>query len=89
MKIERIVSVSLSDAGYDVVMMTETGNTAIAHLDENWVVQSVSRIENINGTNNISDYSVIPQPVRVAVAGLKSDEEVCEHLLMDGVWLGA
>lgn len=87
MKIEKIVSVSITDTGYDVMMTTETGNTAIAHLDENWVVQAVSRIENNNGTQEIGSYSVIPQPVREAVAKIKNDSIVCESLLMNGVWL--
>lgn len=87
MRVDKIVSVSLTGNGYDVMMTTETGNKAIAHLDENWVVQSVSRIEIINGTSEISDYSVIPQPVREAVAKIKNDEIICEALLMDGVWL--
>lgn len=89
MKIEKIVSVSITDTGYDVVMTTETVNTAIAHLDENWVVQAVSRIENNNGTQEISGYSVIPQPVREAVAKIKNDSIICESLLMNGVWLAA
>ena len=88
MKIEKIVSVALTDTGYDVMMTTETGDTAIAHLDENWVVQVVSRIENVNGTQQISDYSVIPQPVREAVAKINNDSDICDALLMNGVWLG-
>lgn len=89
MKIEKIVSVSITETGYDVMMITETGNTAIAHLDENWVVQVVSRIENIKGTQEISDYSVIPQPVREAVAKIKNDSQICESLLMNGVWMAS
>ncbi len=86
MKIESILSVSMTDMGYDVTVKTENGVTAIAHTDEQWVVQSVSRVEKIDEQFNITEYSVIPQPVREMIATVKTDDSILESLLMNGEW---
>lgn len=88
MKVDQILSVALTDHGYDVTIKTSGGNIAIAHTDEDWVIQSVSRIE-VDSDNNKSvqgRYSVIPQQCRVAVSEIKGDQSIANALLYDGVW---
>lgn len=81
------VAASIATDGYDVTFKTSTDNYAIAHCNEQWVVQSVSRIAEI-GASELSQYVVIPQPVRVAVCKVVANSEIINRLLVAGQWSG-
>ena len=82
MEVKSCVAASIATDGYDVTFKTSTDNYAIAHCNEQWVVQSVSRIAEI-GASELSQYVVIPQPVRVA-----ANSEIINRLLVAGQWSG-
>lgn len=88
MKVDSIVAVEITDQGYDVTIKTSGGNFAIAHCNESFTIQNVSRVEKQqDDTFRIVDqYSVIPQECRVAVADIKEDSDVINTLLMEGIW---
>lgn len=88
MKVESIFGVQLTDNGYDVTIRTSSGNYAIAHCNENFVIQNVSRVEKKqdNSFEIVEQYSVIPQECRVAVTKIRNDDSVLNSLLMNGYW---
>ena len=88
MKIESIFGVQLTDNGYDVTIRTSSGNYAIAHCNENFVIQNVSRVEKKQDDSFeiVEQYSVIPQECRVAVTKIRNDDSVLNSLLMNGYW---
>lgn len=88
MKVESIFGVQLTDSGYDVTIRTSSGNYAIAHCNENFVIQNVSRVEKKqdNSFEIVEQYSVIPQECRVAVTKIRNDDSVLNSLLMNGYW---
>lgn len=88
MKVESIFGVQLTDSGYDVTIRTSSGNYAVAHCNENFVIQNVSRVEKKqdNSFEIVEQYSVIPQECRVAVTKIRNDDCVLNSLLMNGYW---
>lgn len=88
MKVESIFGVQLTDSGYDVTIRTSSGNYAVAHCNENFVIQNVSRVEkkHDNSFEIVEQYSVIPQECRVAVTKIRNDDSVLNSLLMNGYW---
>ena len=88
MKVDSIISVAIAEDQYDVTLRTNSGNYAIAHCDQFFVIQSVSRVEKQpdNTFKIVDQYSVIPQECRVAVSKIKNDSNVLNALLMNGVW---
>lgn len=89
MKISDIISVEVTEHGYDTIAKTSTGNVVVIHCDEGWVIQNVSRIEYNAGERsyaNLDQYSVIPQECRVAIQSIKGDNDIINGLLYQGVW---
>lgn len=88
MKVDSIFGIQCTDSGYDVTIRTSTGNYAVAHCNEDFVIQQVSRVEKKvdNGFEIVEQYSVIPQECRVAISRVRNDDEILNDLLMNGYW---
>lgn len=88
MKVDKIFAIQCVDNGYDVTILTSSGNFAVAHCNEDFVIQHVSRVKR-NDDNTyqlVEPYSVIPQECRVAISEIKDDNQILNQLLLAGYW---
>ena len=88
MEVKTCVAVAITNAGYDVTFKTSGDNYAIAHCNEDWVVQSVSRMAN-SDSFKFSQYAVIPQPVRSALKKIIANQTIIDALITNGQWSGS
>ena len=87
LEVKACVAVAVTNSGYDVTFKTSGNNYAIAHCDEQWVIQSVSRMASTDSFK-FSQYAVIPQPVRIAVKNVVNNQTIIDALITNGQWTG-
>lgn len=88
MKVDSVFAIQCVDNGYDVTIRTSSGNYAVAHCNEDFVIQNVSKVERKQDDSFeiVEQYSVIPQECRIAVTNVRNDDRILNTLLMNGYW---